>query len=86
MADGAAAQRCETCGLPVTISKRRRELLELVAAGKWHEVADADLGRLEALDRDGLVFWADFKPMTNSGGVYRITERGREVLEALDAA
>jgi hypothetical protein len=66
----------------VTISKRRRELLELVAAGKWHDVADADLGRLEALDRDGLVRWVDYKPTTNSGGVYRITDRGSEVLEA----
>jgi hypothetical protein len=82
MDEGSAARRCETCGLPITISKRRRELLELVASGNWHDVSDNDIGRLEALDRDGLIRWVDYRPTEVGGGVYRITERGREVLEA----
>lgn len=84
---GALTHRCPTCRLPVSMSKRRRELLRLVDDGRWHDASDNDLGRLEALAQDGLVFWVDCKPPDFSGGLYRITERGRELLdvEALNA-
>lgn len=74
--------RCESCGLPVSMTKARRELLELVSAGRWFDAPDSALGRLEALERDGLVRWRDpgYQGYTPGEG-YRITERGREMLD-----
>lgn len=72
--------RCETCKLPVSLSKTRRELLYRVATGKWYVGPDADIGRLQALERDGLVFWREPSWDGSVHEGYFITERGRELL------
>lgn len=74
--------RCETCHLPVSLTKTRRELLERVASGRWYEGPDSDLGRLEAASRDGLVFWRDPSWTGCEREGYRITARGLALLES----
>lgn len=78
---------CDACRLPISLSKPRRELLERVAAGRWYDGPDSDLGRLEAAFKDGLVRWRDpgYHSYDPPGG-YFITERGRALLDADDDA